>query len=138
MTLFVFILVAPVLTVILLSANALLAVIRPYAEKVSTYECGYDTLRGQTRAPFTISYYLVAVLFLAFDLEIIILYPYTTISSLVGIYGFWTVVVFFSVLTLGFVVEIASGVLYFTDHRSAVPRTTFTSSTGTGTGSSLT
>lgn len=124
MTLLTFVLVAPVLTLVLLLVNVLFAASRPDAEKVSTYECGYSTIRGQTRAPFTISYYLVAVLFLAFDVEVALLHPYAPSANLVGHYGFWVVVVFFLVLTLGFVVEVASGVLSFTDHRSAVNRVT--------------
>lgn len=134
MTLLIFIVLAPVLTIILLLVNMLLATTRADADKVSTYECGYDTLRGQTRAPFSVSYYLVAVLFLAFDVELLLVYPYTTSSSLVGLYGFWVVSAFFLILTLGFVVEVASGVLNFTDHRSAVRRRTVVSTTS---GSSL-
>jgi NADH:ubiquinone oxidoreductase subunit 3 (subunit A) len=127
MTLFILVLFIPVLTCILLILNRLLAPVNVYAEKYSTYECGYDTVRGQTRAPFTISYYLVSVLFLAFDLEIISLYPLTVSLQYVGLYGFWVAVIFFLVLTLGFVVEIASGVLTFTDQRSAINKVTLSS-----------
>lgn len=120
MTLILLILFLPVLIAILLLANVLLSPNRPDAEKNSTYECGYDTLRGQTRAPFTISYYLVAVLFLAFDLEILTIMPLTVSMSVVGLYGFWVAVIFFIILTLGFVVEISSGVLALTEQRSAI------------------
>lgn len=68
MGLLILIIFVPVLTGILLLVNLLFSSYRPDAEKESTYECGYDTLRGQTRAPFTISYYLVACLFLCFRL----------------------------------------------------------------------
>lgn len=122
MTLQVLILFVSVLTVILLLMNALLAPSRPDYEKLSTYECGYDTLRGQTRAPFTISYYLVAVLFLVFDLEIILFHPLMVSINIVGPYGFWIAVLFFLVLTIGFVVEIASGALVLTDQRSAITK----------------
>jgi NADH:ubiquinone oxidoreductase subunit 3 (subunit A) len=120
MALYILVLFVPVLTVILLVVNGLLAQMRPDTEKVSTYECGYDAVRGQTRAPFTISFYLVAVLFLAFDLEVATLIPLAPSLGLVGPYGFWVAVLFFLVLTLGFVVEVASGVLSFTDQRSAI------------------
>nr|GFA61536.1 NADH dehydrogenase subunit 3, mitochondrial [Tanacetum cinerariifolium] len=63
------------LAIILLLVNALLSVTRPDSEKITTYECGYDASRGQARAPFNISFYLVAVLFLAFDLEVATLLP---------------------------------------------------------------
>jgi NADH:ubiquinone oxidoreductase subunit 3 (subunit A) len=128
MTLLILILFVPVLTAILLLVNVLLAPSRPDYEKTSTYECGYDTLRGQTRAPFTISYYLVAVLFLAFDLEILLIYPLSVTMYLVSSYGFWIAVIFFLVLTLGFVVEVASGVLVLTDQRSAISTVTIDSS----------
>lgn len=119
-TLFSLVIIVPVLAAILLFVNLLLSVARPDAEKVTTYECGYDASRGQTRAPFSISFYLVAVLFLAFDLEVATLLPLAPSLSHVGIYGFWVAVIFFLVLTLGFVVEVASGVLAITDQRSAI------------------
>lgn len=132
MTIYALMIVVPVLAVILLLVNALLASTHPDMEKVTTYECGYDAVRGQTRAPFTISFYLVAVLFLAFDLEVATLIPLAPSLSLVGPYGFWVAVLFFAVLTLGFVVEVASGVLSFTDQRSAItaPKAVSPSSTG--------
>jgi NADH:ubiquinone oxidoreductase subunit 3 (subunit A) len=120
MTMFAIVLFVPILAVILLLVNALLATLRPDTEKMTTYECGYDAIRGQTRTPFTISFYLVAVLFLAFDLEVACVIPLAPSLSIVGTYGFWVSVVFFLVLTLGFVVEVASGVLSFTDQRSAI------------------
>ena len=110
----------PILALILLLVNALLATLRPDTEKMSTYECGYDAINNQTRTPFTISFYLVAVLFLAFDLEVACVIPLAPSLGIVGSYGFWISVVFFLVLTLGFVVEVASGVLSFTDQRSAI------------------
>ena len=116
MLIIIVILFVPVLTGILLAANALLAPQRPDAQKLSTYECGYDTLRGQTRSPFTISFYLVSVLFLAFDVEVALLFPLAPVIGIIGQYTYWTATGFFLVLTLGFVVEIASGVLNFTDH----------------------
>ena len=88
MTMFVLVIFVPVLTGILLLVNAVLATVHPDTEKVSTYECGYDAVRGQTRAPFTISFYLVAVLFLAFDLEVATIIPLAPALGLVGPYGF--------------------------------------------------
>jgi NADH:ubiquinone oxidoreductase subunit 3 (subunit A) len=79
-------------------------------------------LAGQTRAPFSIAYYLVGILFLVFYLEVILLYPLAVTLYEVSAYGFWTAMAFFGVLTLGFVFEIGSGALHFTDQRSSVQR----------------
>ena len=114
----------PVLVVILLMANVLLAAHRPDTEKVTAYECGFSPIYGQTRAPFSIQYYLVGILFLIFDLEILLLYPIAVTLYSVSIYGFWIAIIFFTVLTLGFVYELGKGALYFTDQRSAINRTT--------------
>jgi NADH-ubiquinone oxidoreductase chain 3 len=117
--LFIFV---PVLVVILLMANVLLAAHRPDTEKVTAYECGFSPIYGQTRAPFSIQYYLVGILFLIFDLEILLLYPIAVTLYNVSIYGFWIAIIFFTVLTLGFVYELGKGRLYFTDQRSAINR----------------
>jgi NADH:ubiquinone oxidoreductase subunit 3 (subunit A) len=127
-TLYSLVIIVPVLAIILLLVNALLSVARPDTEKVTTYECGYDASRGQTRAPFSISFYLVAVLFLAFDLEVATLIPLAPSLGHVELYGFWVAVIFFLVLTLGFVVEVASGVLNITDQRSAITSVSLMSS----------
>jgi NADH:ubiquinone oxidoreductase subunit 3 (subunit A) len=115
--LFIFV---PILTGILLMLNVLLAVHKPDTEKVSAYECGFSPVYGQTRAPFSIQYYLVGILFLLFDLEILLLYPLATSLYQVGSYGFVIAVAFFLVLTLGFMFEWGKGALYFTDQRSAI------------------
>lgn len=123
--LFIFV---PMLVVILLMANVLLAAHRPDTEKVTAYECGFSPIYGQTRAPFSIQYYLVGILFLIFDLEILLLYPIAVTLYNVSLYGFWIAIIFFSVLTLGFVYELGKGALYFTDQRSAINRSTITES----------
>lgn len=115
--LFIFV---PVLVAILLMANVLLAVHKPDAEKVTPYECGFSPVYGQTRAPFSIQYYLVGILFLIFDLEILLFYPLAVTLYSVSTYGFVIGVLFFTVLTIGFVYEFGKGALYFTDQRSAI------------------
>jgi len=110
----------PVLTGILLMLNVLLAVHKPDTEKVSAYECGFSPVYGQTRAPFSIQYYLVGILFLLFDLEILLLYPLATSLYQVGSYGFVIAVAFFLVLTLGFMFEWGKGALYFTNNSSQI------------------
>ena len=120
MTLVVFLFFVPVLVGILLALNGLFAPHRPDAEKTSAYESGFIAIIGQTRAPFSIAYYLVAILFLVFDLEILLIFPYAVTTYTVGLYGFWIVTIFFLILTFGFVIEIAKGILNFTDQRSAI------------------
>lgn len=106
--LFIFV---PVLALILLTLNLLFSVHRPDSEKLTSYECGFSPIHGQTRTPFSIQFYLVAILFLVFDLELLVLYPITVTLYEVGSYGFWIVFIFFSVLTIGFVYELGTGAL---------------------------
>ena len=110
----------PILVAILLMANVLLAVHKPDAEKVTPYECGFSPVYGQTRAPFSIQYYLVGILFLIFDLEILLFYPLAVTLYSVSTYGFVIAVLFFTVLTIGFLYEYGKGALYFTDQRSSI------------------
>ena len=119
-TITLFILFIPILVVILLIANLLLAVHRPDSEKVTPYECGFSPVYGQTRNPFSISFYLVGILFLVFDLEILLVYPMASTMYTIGAYGFWIFIIFFIILTIGFVYEFGSGALYFTDKRSNI------------------
>ena len=118
--LLVLLLLVPALVAILLGLNVLLAPHTPDSEKVSPYECGFTPVYGQTRSPFTIQYYLVGILFLLFDLEILLLFPLAVCLYEVGTYGYTVAVGFFVVLTLGLVYELMAGVLHFTDHRSAI------------------
>lgn len=117
--LFIFV---PVLALILLTLNLLFSVHRPDSEKLTSYECGFSPIHGQTRTPFSIQFYLVAILFLVFDLELLVLYPITVTLYEVGSYGFWIVFIFFSVLTIGFVYELGTGAL-----KSILPSTRNTS-----------
>ena len=106
--LFIFI---PILIFILLFLNFLLAPSNPDMQKLSIYECGFSPVFGQTRSTFHINFYMVALLFLIFDLEIVLLLPITVSLSQVGLYGLGVAIIFLIVLTIGFVFEIASGVL---------------------------
>lgn len=117
-TITLFLIFIPILVIILLFANLLLAVHRPDSEKVTPYECGFSPVYGQTRNPFSISFYLVGILFLVFDLEILLTYPIAVTLYQVGTYGFWIIILFFLVLTVGFVYEMGSGALYFTNNRA--------------------
>jgi len=115
--LFIFI---PILVLILLGLNLLLAIHKPDSEKLSPYECGFTPIYGQTRSQFSIHFYIVAILFLVFDLEILLLYPISVTLYQVSVYGFTIAILFFSVLTIGFIFELGKGVLKFTDHKSKI------------------
>ena len=103
--------VVPILALILLTLNLLFSVHKPDSEKLTSYECGFSPIHGQTRTPFSIQFYLVAILFLVFDLELLVLYPITVSLYEVGTLGFWVVLIFFGILTVGFVYELGSGAL---------------------------
>lgn len=104
--LFIFV---PVLAGILLLLNFLLAPKNAYESKVSAYECGFSPIYGQTRSVFHINFFLVALLFLIFDLEILLLFPIAVTLYQVSTFGFSMVLIFFIVLTIGFILEIGSG-----------------------------
>ena len=106
--LFIFV---PILSIILLALNILLAPHRPDEAKVSAYECGFNAIEGQTRSTFQIHFYIVAMLFLVFDLEILLLFPIAVTLYQVNIFGFAVALIFFFVLTIGFVLEIGSGAI---------------------------
>jgi NADH:ubiquinone oxidoreductase subunit 3 (subunit A) len=110
-TLLIFFLFVPFLAFILLALNIFLAKHNPDESKVSAYECGFSPVYGQTRSTFQIHFYIVAMLFLIFDLEILLLYPIALTLYQVGIFGFSVALIFFIVLTIGFVLEIGSGAI---------------------------
>ena len=109
----------PVLTLILLGLNLLFAVHRPDEQKVSAYECGFKEIPGQTRNTFQIHFYIVCMLFLIFDLEILLLFPIAVTLYQVSTFGFTVALIFFIVLTIGFVLEIGSGAISITEAKEA-------------------
>ena len=115
MTISILFIFVPILAILLLVLNILLATHRPDESKVSPYECGFSTIYGQTRSIFQIHFYIVAMLFLVFDLEILLLFPIAVTLFQVSIFGFSIALIFFMVLTIGFVLEIGSGAIKLTD-----------------------
>jgi len=83
---------------------------RPDAEKISPYECGFENF-SDARIKFNIKYYLVAILFIIFDLEIAFLFPWAVALDTIGGYGFFSMMVFLLILTIGFVYEWGKGAL---------------------------
>ena len=110
-TLFILFIVVPVLAGALLGLNLLLAVSKPDEAKTAPYECWFSPVYGQTRSTFSIHFYIVAMLFLIFDLEILLLFPIATTLYQVSIFGFSIALIFFIVLTIGFILEIGSGAI---------------------------
>jgi NADH-ubiquinone oxidoreductase chain 3 len=105
----------PILAFVLLALNVLLAPHKPDESKVSSYECGFIPILGQTRSTFQIHFMIVALLFLVFDLEILLLFPLAVTLYQVSIYGFSIGMIFFVVLTIGFALELGSGAITLTN-----------------------
>jgi len=83
---------------------------KPDSEKLSAYECGFDAF-GDARMKFDVRFYLVAILFIIFDLEVAFLFPWAITLSNIGHLGFWSMMIFLSVLTVGFIYEWKKGAL---------------------------
>ncbi len=83
---------------------------RPDAEKVSAYECGFEPFED-ARGKFDVRFYLVAILFIIFDLEVAFLFPWAVSLEEIGGYGFWSMFIFLAILTIGFAYEWKKGAL---------------------------
>ena len=106
-----FLFLIPILAIVLLAVNLILSPHNPYQEKDSAFECGFHSFLGQNRTQFSISFFIFALLFLLFDLEILLVYPYVVSAYTNGIYGLVIMLVFFLVLTLGFAFELGKNAL---------------------------
>ena len=91
-------------------AGAILAPHRPDSEKLSSYECGFEAFED-ARMKFDVRYYLVAILFILFDLEIAFLFPWAIVLKEIGIFGFVAMLIFLGILTVGFAYEWMKGAL---------------------------
>src|ERR1700758_4111009 len=101
----------PILALILLVVNIVLSPHNPYQEKNSAFECGFHSFLGQNRTQFSISFFIFALLFLLFDLEILLIYPYVVSAYTNNIYGLMIMLIFFLALTLGFAFELGKNAL---------------------------
>jgi NADH-ubiquinone oxidoreductase chain 3 len=106
-----FFLFIPILAIILLALNLILAPHNPYEEKDSAFECGFHSFLGQNRSEFSISFFIFALLFLLFDLEILLVYPYVVSAYVNDIFGLIIMLMFFLILTLGFAFELGKNAL---------------------------
>ncbi|TCP58649.1 NADH dehydrogenase subunit A [Rhodovulum bhavnagarense] len=98
------------LGLILMLSAMIVAIRNPDPEKLSAYECGFNAF-DDARMTFDVRFYLVAILFIIFDLEIAFLFPWAVSFGTVGLVGFWSMMVFLAVLTIGFAYEWKKGAL---------------------------
>jgi len=106
----VFMAVAGALAGALVVAPFILAFKSPDPEKLAAYECGFNAF-DDARMKFDVRFYLVSLLFIVFDLEVAFLFPWAVAFKQIGVFGFWSMMVFLGVLTIGFVYEWKKGAL---------------------------
>jgi NADH-quinone oxidoreductase subunit A len=98
------------LAALILAASFVIARQRPDPEKLSPYECGFAPFED-ARSRFDVRFYLVAILFIIFDLEVAFLFPWAVSLGNIGPFGFWSMMIFLAVLTIGFAYEWKKGAL---------------------------
>ena len=105
-----FLIVGAAFGFIMITIGFILAPHRPDTEKLSPYECGFEAFED-SRMKFDVRYYLVAILFILFDLEIAFLFPWAVVLNKIGLFGFWAMVIFLGILVVGFIYEWKKGAL---------------------------
>jgi NADH-quinone oxidoreductase subunit A len=106
----IFLVIASGLACIMVGLPFITAKIIGDKEKLSSYECGFEAF-SDARIPFDVKFYLISILFIIFDLEIAFLFPWAIVLKEIGVFGFWSMIVFLSVLTVGFIYEWKKGAL---------------------------
>ena len=106
----IFLVVASGLSLAMLIASLVVARQNPDAQKNAAYECGFDAFE-EARSKFDVRFYLVAILFIIFDLEIAFLFPWAVSLGTIGLFGFWSMMLFLGILTIGFIYEWKKGAL---------------------------
>jgi NADH-quinone oxidoreductase subunit A len=106
----IFLGLAVAITTVIMGASYIVVRQHPYAEKTAAYECGFDAF-DDARHKFDVRFYLVAILFIIFDLEVAFLFPWAISLGKIGVFGYWSMMVFLSVLTVGFIYEWRKGAL---------------------------
>jgi NADH-quinone oxidoreductase subunit A len=106
----IFIAIAVGLALVMVVASYIVAAQRPDSEKLSAYESGFEAF-DDARSRFDVRFYLVTLLFIIFDLEVAFLFPWAVALGDIGVFGFWSMVVFLGVLTIGFIYEWKKGAL---------------------------
>tara|TARA_X000001036_G_scaffold240422_1_gene224232 strand:- start:118 stop:486 length:369 start_codon:yes stop_codon:yes gene_type:complete len=110
LSILIFLFIALILSVGFIILNFIFSPKNPDPEKLSAYECGFEPF-GDSRMEFDIRFYLVAILFIIFDLEIAFLFPWAVTLGNLGSLGFWSMMLFLFVLTIGFIYEWKKGAL---------------------------
>jgi NADH-quinone oxidoreductase subunit A len=105
-----FLVIATVIACVMVGGSRLAAPQRPYPEKLSAYECGFEAF-DDARRRFDVRFYLVAILFIIFDLEVAFLFPWAISLGAIGMFGFLSMLGFLGVLTVGFIYEWNKGAL---------------------------
>jgi len=98
------------MALLIMIASWIVAKQNPDDQKLSSYECGFDAFED-TRSQFDVRFYLVAILFIIFDLEVAFLFPWAVSLGSIGLLGFWSMMAFLGVLTVGFIYEWKKGAL---------------------------
>ena len=106
----VFLAIGGVIAMAMVGGSLLVAQQKPYAEKLSPYECGFEPF-DDARRKFDVRFYLVAILFIIFDLEVAFLFPWAVSLLDIGVFGFLSMLGFLAVLTVGFIYEWCKGAL---------------------------
>lgn len=106
----IFIIVGVIFGGVMMAMGFLMAPRKPDAAKNSPYECGFEAFED-SRMKFDVRYYLVAILFIIFDLEIAFLFPWAVVLKDIGLFGFLAMMVFLGILVIGFVYEWKKGAL---------------------------
>ena len=110
LSIIIFLFIALALSIGFIAINFLASPNNPDPEKLSAYECGFEAFED-SRLQFDVRFYLVAILFIIFDLEIAFLFPWAISLGSIGLTGYWSMMIFLSVLTIGFIYEWKKGAL---------------------------
>ena len=110
LSIILFLVIALGLSVLFIVLNFILSPKKPDPEKLSAYECGFEPF-NDSRRQFDVWFYLVAILFIIFDLEIAFLFPWAISLGSIGALGFWSMMIFLFILTIGFIYEWKKGAL---------------------------
>jgi len=106
----IFIFLAIGIAVVIPIVSLLVVPQKPDAAKLSAYECGFDAF-DDARSKFDVRFYLVAILFIIFDIEVAFLFPWAVTLGKIGLFGFWSMIIFLGILTIGFIYEWRKGAL---------------------------
>ena len=106
----IFLAIATGLALVIVISSYIVARQKPDVEKVSPYECGFPPF-NDARRQFDVRFYLVAILFIIFDLEVAFLFPWAISLRSIGMLGFWSMMIFLGILTIGFIYEWKKGAL---------------------------